>query len=45
MLTETGAFEEEDAQSGFSPISAAGGDERPAARLKMPPPREDRTTL
>lgn len=43
MLTSTGAFEEEDAQSDLSPISAAGGDERPAVRLRMPPPREERT--
>lgn len=41
MLTETGAFEEEDAQSGISAMSAAG-DERPVARLKMPPPREEK---
>lgn len=43
MLTETGAFDEEDAHSGTAAMSAAGGDELPAARLRMPPPREERT--
>jgi hypothetical protein len=37
MLTETGASEEEDAQSGFSPISATGSDERPAAMSDQQP--------
>ena len=37
MLKDTGAFEEEDAQSGISAISAAGGNERSAAMLRMLP--------
>ena len=44
MLTDTGAFDEEAAQSGISAMSAAG-DQRPAAKLKMPPAREEKTML
>jgi Fic family protein len=45
MLTDTGAFEEEDSQSGISAMSAASGDQRPAARLKLPPPKEETAIL